>query len=61
MTHTAAARSQIGRLLLVAALALVLPGCSYNRFTTSEESIKGSWSEVENQLQRRNDLIEQPG
>jgi LemA protein len=32
-------------------------GCSYNRFTSLEESIKGSWGEVQNQLQRRNDLI----
>jgi LemA protein len=32
-------------------------GCSYNSFTSQQEAIKGSWSEVENQLQRRNDLI----
>ena len=32
-------------------------GCSYNRFTSMDEAIKGSWSEVQNQLQRRNDLI----
>jgi LemA protein len=39
-------------------VALVaLSGCSYNRFTSSEEQIKGAWSEVQNQLQRRNDLI----
>jgi LemA protein len=35
----------------------VAPGCSYNRFTALEESIKGSWAEVQNQLQRRSDLI----
>lgn len=29
----------------------------YNRFVTLGESITGAWSEVENQLQRRNDLI----
>ena len=34
-----------------------LSGCSYNNFTSQQESIKGSWAEVENQLQRRNDLI----
>ena len=34
-----------------------LTGCSYNTFTGQQEAIKGSWSEVENQLQRRNDLI----
>jgi LemA protein len=32
-------------------------GCSYNSFTSQQEAIKGSWAEVENQLQRRNDLI----
>jgi len=32
-------------------------GCSYNSFTGQQEAIKGSWAEVENQLQRRNDLI----
>src|SRR6185503_17573171 len=31
--------------------------CSYNTFVGQEEGIKGSWAEVENQLQRRNDLI----
>lgn len=38
-------------------VALALPGCSYNKFTSSEEAIKGQWSQVQNQLQRRNDLI----
>jgi LemA protein len=39
-------------------LALVaVSGCSYNRFTAQEEAIKAQWGQVENQLQRRNDLI----
>ena len=42
---------------LVAVMALALSGCSYNKFTTQEEAIKAAWAEVENQLQRRNDLI----
>ena len=42
--------------LMVLAL-FSLTGCSYNSFTGQQEAIKGSWSEVENQLQRRNDLI----
>src|SRR4051812_45711803 len=42
-------------LLLVAAFGL--SGCSYNRFVGQEEAIKTQWSQVENQLQRRNDLI----
>jgi len=42
---------------LVALTAATLPGCSYNRFTTQEEAIKAQWAQVQNQLQRRNDLI----
>jgi len=38
-------------------MALAVSGCSYNRFTSQEEAIKAQWSQVENQLQRRNDLI----
>ena len=34
-----------------------LSGCSYNRFTGTEEAIKTQWGQVQNQLQRRNDLI----
>jgi len=33
------------------------PACSYNKFTSQEEAIKGQWGQVENQLQRRSDLI----
>jgi LemA protein len=39
------------------ATALTLSGCSYNRFTGQEEQLKTALSEVQNQLQRRNDLI----
>ena len=39
-------------------LAVILvSGCSYNTFTAKEESIKAQWSQVENQLKRRNDLV----
>jgi LemA protein len=43
--------------LLLAVAALGGSGCSYNRFVTQEEAIKTQWAQVENQLQRRNDLI----
>jgi LemA protein len=43
--------------IVVAIIAVTLSGCSYNKFTTQEEAIKGAWGEVNNQLQRRNDLI----
>ena len=42
---------------LAIALAMTLSGCSYNRFTSQEEAIKTAQSEVQNQLQRRSDLI----
>ena len=32
-------------------------GCSYNKFTSQEEAIKGQWGQVEIQLQRRSALI----
>ena len=38
-------------------VAVTVSGCSYNRFTSQEEAIKTAQSEVQNQLQRRNDLI----
>ena len=46
-----------GVLGLLAIVALTAPGCSYNRFVAQEETIKTQWAQVENQLQRRNDLI----
>src|SRR5512133_2370438 len=47
----------IVRLVALALVALPLTGCSYNRFVAQEEGIKAQWAQVENQLQRRNDLI----
>ena len=37
--------------------ALALSGCSYNKFVGQEEGIKAQLAQVDNQLQRRNDLI----
>src|SRR3954468_21854774 len=45
------------RTTVVAALAVGVSGCSYNTFTTQEEAIKAQWAQVQNQIQRRNDLI----
>jgi LemA protein len=53
-------RGQSKRLMMLVSLAVValpLGGCSYNTFVSQEESIKAQWAQVENQLQRRNDLI----
>jgi LemA protein len=41
----------------LAALSLLLGGCGYNRLVTLHEAIDAAWAQVENQLQRRNDLI----
>jgi LemA protein len=37
--------------------SLALSGCGYNQFQRLDEEVKGSWSEVLNQYQRRADLI----
>ncbi len=44
--------------LLVALVALVsLNSCGYNTMTEKEEAVNKAWSNVENQYQRRSDLI----
>jgi LemA protein len=48
---------KIGLAAVLIATAVGLSGCSYNRFVSQEEAIKAQWGQVENQLQRRNDLI----
>ena len=53
-------RGLLKRLVMLAGLSLValpLGSCSYNTFVGQEEAIKAQWAQVENQLQRRNDLI----
>ena len=42
---------------LIATLCLALSGCGYNTIQTQDEAVKGAWSEVVNQYQRRADLI----
>jgi LemA protein len=50
-------RRTASKLIVLAIAALSVTGCSYNRFVGQEEAIKQQWAQVENQLQRRNDLI----
>jgi LemA protein len=38
-------------------LTVLLSGCGYNTFQSTDEQIKASWAEVLNQYQRRADLI----
>jgi LemA protein len=42
---------------LISVAGMASSGCSYNRFVSQEEAIRTQWSQVEIQLQRRNDLI----
>ena len=37
--------------------AVVLSGCGYNTMVTMKETVDSAWAQVQNQLQRRNDLI----
>ena len=48
---------KVGLVALMLATVVGASGCSYNRFVGQEEAIKAQWAQVENQLQRRNDLI----
>jgi LemA protein len=50
-------RRTFTRIVVLALAALPLTGCSYNKFVSQDEAIKAQWAQVENQLQRRNDLI----
>ena len=38
-------------------LFLIIPACGYNEIQGLDEDVKASWSEVENQYQRRFDLV----
>jgi LemA protein len=53
--HLGFARRLAGGVL--ALVALGSSGCGYNRLVTQSEATDAAWSEVQNQLQRRNDLI----
>jgi LemA protein len=46
-----------GLALGLLALCLTLAGCGYNTIPTLEEQAKARWADVENQYQRRADLI----
>lgn len=47
----------IMRLLFVAICAMTLSSCGYNTMVEKEEAVNTAWSNVENQYQRRADLI----
>jgi LemA protein len=43
--------------LFVGLATFFLPGCGYNQLQGLDENVKAAWSEVQNQYQRRADLI----
>src|SRR5215468_6222910 len=43
--------------VISAALLLVLSGCGYNKLQGLDEDVKSAWGEVQNQYQRRADLV----
>lgn len=49
--------SRMRSVAAVVVVGLALSGCGYNHIPTLEEQAKASWSEVQNQYQRRADLI----
>src|ERR1700687_947222 len=50
-------RRALMQMVALAVATMPLTGCSYHTFVSQEQSIKAQWAQVENQLQRRNDLI----
>src|SRR5215813_5111632 len=44
-------------LLVIGLIAFGASGCSYNTLTSKHENVKGKWANVETQLQRRGDLL----
>ncbi len=50
-------RRRLLLLALVIITAAIASGCSYNTLTTKHETVKAKWSNVEANLQRRSDLL----
>lgn len=50
-------RQKVVVLALAGLVLLGQSGCGYNKMVSMRESIDAAWAQVENQLQRRNDLI----
>jgi LemA protein len=49
--------SRIGTVFIVVAVGLTLSACGYNNIPTAEEQAKAKWADVQNNYQRRADLI----
>ena len=53
----AAMKRTVLSLLLAATAAVMLSGCSVNAIPSDQETAKAKWSDVQNQYQRRADLV----
>jgi len=42
---------------VLCAVLLTTPGCGYNTLVQKNEAVDAAWGEIQNQLQRRNDLV----
>jgi len=49
--------SRLGAVMTILAIGLTLSACGYNTIPTLEEQAKARWADVQNQYQRRSDLI----
>ncbi len=50
-------RNRMARAALIVLAPLLIAGCGINNIPTKEERAKAQWAEVQNQYQRRSDLI----
>jgi LemA protein len=50
-------KSRFARAAMIVLAPLLIAGCGINTIPTKEERAKAQWAEVQNQYQRRNDLI----
>jgi LemA protein len=57
MTHLFGSFGKIRAILALIGLGLTLSGCGYNTIPQLQETAKARWSDVQNQYQRRADLI----
>ena len=51
------ASAKLRSILAIVVVGLVLAGCGYNAIPTAEENAKAKWADVQNNYQRRADLI----
>lgn len=50
-------KKRISLILLLLVGSFFASGCGYNTLQSKQQNVKAKWSNIENQLQRRNDLI----